>query len=50
MSSRSLIAVEQETLVRLAEGTGLEIEFTADRAYLTIGATTYVAELTEVAR
>ena len=49
MTARSLVEVEPETLERLAEGTGLPIELSQDRAYLVIGGTTYVAEIAEVA-
>ena len=45
MTSRSLVPVEPETLERIAEGTGLSIELAKDRAYLTVGGTTFVADL-----
>ena len=45
MTSRSLVTVEPETLELLAEGIGLSIELAKDRAYLTVGGTTFVADL-----
>lgn len=49
MTARALVPVDADTLERIAHNSGHPIELAQGRAFLTIGATTFVAEIKAVA-
>lgn len=48
MTSRALVRVDADTLERIARNSGHPIELATNQAFLTVGATTFVADIPAV--